>query len=218
MEPYHLAIDEAEIVDLHDRLRRTRWPDPLPHGKDDSGGVPPGDAREWAADLLHLDWRGLQEEINRYPQWTTRIDGELIHLLHLRSPHADAVPLLLLHGWPGTVVDYLDLLTPLTDPGPGRGPAFHVVLPSHAGTELSGPTTSPGWGVPRTARAYATLMERLGYPEFVVHGGDHGAVLAPHSGRLVPERVRGGPPPRRNPGLHAHDPGGRGDRGGPLAP
>ncbi|MFN8079349.1 MAG: epoxide hydrolase [Kineosporiaceae bacterium] len=191
MEPYTFTIDEADIQDLQNRLARTRWPDPLPGVSDWSRGVPVEAAKAWAQELSDLDWRSLQDELNAFPQFLARIDGESIHVIHVRSARSDAVPLLVLHGWPGTVVELLDLIGPLTAPEADDVPAFHVVIPSHPGVGLSGPTTQPGWGVDRTARAYATLMAELGYTGYLVQGGDHGAVLAPHLGRVDPDHVRG---------------------------
>lgn len=190
MHEFQLQIDETDIADLRDRLARTRWPEQLPGDPGWSKGTPVAQARAWARDLAELDWRALQDELNALPQWTTEIDGATIHLVHARSERDDAVPLLLLHGWPGTVVELIDLVGPLTEPPAGE-PAFHVVIPSHPGTGLSGRVTDPGWGVPRTSRAYAALMAELGYSSYVVQGGDHGAVLAPHVGRVDPEHVRG---------------------------
>jgi epoxide hydrolase len=190
MQRFELTIDESDVTDLRDRLARTRWPAQLPGVADWSKGVPVEQARAWARDLADLDWKALQDEVNELPQWTTEIDGARIHFVHATSERDDAVPLLLLHGWPGTVLELVDLVGPLTSPPPGE-PAFHVVIPSHPGTGLSGRTSEPGWGVPRTSRAYAALMAELGYPTYVVQGGDHGAVLAPHVARVDPEHVRG---------------------------
>lgn len=189
-KPFTLDIDVAAVDDLRDRLRRTRWPEPLPGNIDWAKGVPVDEAQRWAGELADFDWRALQSELNSRPQFTAEIDGERIHFLHQRSSRDDATPLILLHGWPGTVVELIDLIEPLTEPGAGE-PAFHVVIPSHPGVGLSGRTRSPGWGVPRTTAAYAALMAGLGYDSYLVQGGDHGAVLAPHLGRVDPEHVRG---------------------------
>lgn len=191
MKPFQLDIAESDVQSMRDRLTQTRWPEQLPGAVDWSKGVPVAEARTWAQELAGFDWRTLQDELNALPQWTTEIDGATIHFVHVRSDRDDAVPLLVLHGWPGTVVELIDLVQPLTAPESGDAPAFHVVMPSHPGVGLSGRTTSPGWGVPRTATAYATLMARLGYESYVVQGGDHGAVLAPHLGRVDAQHVRG---------------------------
>lgn len=188
--PFTLDLDPAAIDDLRDRLRRTRWPQQLPGSTDWAKGVPVEAARRWAGELAEFDWLGLQDELNALAQFTTEIDGETIHFVHQRSSRDDATPLILLHGWPGTVVELIDLIGPLTEPDDDQ-PAFHVVIPSHPGVALSGRTSSPGWGVPRTARAYAELMTGLGHDSYLVQGGDHGAVLAPHLGRVDPDHVRG---------------------------
>ncbi|MFW0783451.1 epoxide hydrolase [Gordonia sp. CPCC 206044] len=189
-EPYEFAIDEAQIADLHARLDRTRWPKQIPGGE--SGrGVPVADARRFAQAWRELDMRSVQDEINRLAQFIVEIDGEPIHFVHRRSSRPDAVPLLLLHGWPGSVIEFLDIVPTLTEPTEVGHPAFHVVVPSHPGTGLGEPTTSSGWGVDRTARAYVRLMSLLGYARFVVQGGDHGAVIGPHLGRVAPDSVLG---------------------------
>lgn len=190
MHAFQLDIDEADIADLRERLSRTRWPEQLPGESGWSKGTPVSEAKAWAHDLAGLDWREVQDELNALPQWTAEIDGATVHFVHARSERDDAVPLLLLHGWPGTVLEPIDLVEPLTTPPAGE-PAFHVVIPSHPGTGLSGRTSEPGWGVPRTSRAYAHLMAELGYESYVVQGGDHGAVLAPHVARVDQDHVRG---------------------------
>lgn len=189
MEPFRLDIGQTDLDDLHDRLARTRWPEQLPGRHGWSKGVPVAEARAWAGELAAFDARALEAELNAIPQFTTEIDGARVHFVHARSPREDATPLLLLHGWPGTLVELIDLIGPLTDPPSADAPAFDVVIPSHPGTGLSGRVADPGWGVPRTARAYAELMSRLGYDSYVVQGGDHGAVLAPHVGRVDAQRV-----------------------------
>lgn len=186
---FRLEIDETEVEDLLGRLARTRWPEPLPGVGGWAKGVPVEQARAWAEDLAAFDWRALRDELNALPQFTTQIDGTSVHFVHVGSARQDATPLLLLHGWPGTVVELIDLIEPLISP-PASEPAFHVVIPSHPGVGLSGRTAEAGWNVPRTTRAYAELMARLGYSDYVVQGGDHGAVLAPHLGRVDPDHVR----------------------------
>lgn len=190
MEPFVWKISESDILDMQARIRAARWPEQIPGVEGWSKGIPVDDARKWADELATFDWRGLQAELNGFPQWTTKIDGDAIHFVHVRSMHENPVAILLLHGWPGTVVELLDLIGPLTNPESGKQ-AFDVVIPSHPGTGLSGPVSCPGWGVPRTARAYARLMSELGYDSYFVQGGDHGAVLAPHMGRVDPAHVRG---------------------------
>lgn len=191
MKQYQLTIDQSEIEGLRRRLAATRWPAQLPGVTDWSKGVPVDQAKAWARELAEFDWMSLQDELNALPQFVTEIDGESIHFVHVRSPRQNAIGLLALHGWPGTVVELIDLIGPLTAPESDDAPAYHVVIPSHPGCGLSGPTRQPGWGVDRTARAYAALMAELGYSSYLVQGGDHGAVLAPHLGRVDVPHVRG---------------------------
>jgi len=153
---FSIDIPEADLLDLQDRLTRTRFPAPLPGDGWDTG-VPVGYLR----DLVEYwrdgyDWWAAEKAINGWPQFTTEIDGTRIHFLHLRSPEPDALPLLLTHGWPGSVVEFLDLIGPLTDPaahGGRRSDAFHVVIPSLPGFGLSGPVPDSGWDTNRIARA-----------------------------------------------------------------
>ncbi|MFC0038562.1 epoxide hydrolase family protein [Actinomadura rayongensis] len=192
--PYRVDVEESAIQNLRYRLRRTRWAPEIP-GTGWERGVPTAYlgklADYWAADF---DWRVQEAAINRYPQFTTVIDGANVHFLHVRSAEPDATPLLLLHGWPGSVVEFLDLVEPLTDPvahGGTPGDAFDVVIPSLPGYGFSGPLTSTGWTDGRTAAALAELMSRLGYDRYGVQGGDVGAFVAPLIGRLAPDRVIG---------------------------
>jgi epoxide hydrolase len=191
VNPYTFSIDEAEVQDLRRRLSQTRWPGQLPGVSGWSKGVPVDQARVWAQELADFDWQALEKELGVLPQFVAEIDGESIHFIHVRSTRQDAVALMLLHGWPGTAVELIDLIGPLTEPERDDQPAFHVVIPSHPGVGLSGPTSQPGWGIDRTARAYAELMSQLDYSQYLVQGGDHGAVLAPHLGRVDPDHVRG---------------------------
>jgi epoxide hydrolase len=191
VEPYTFTIEEADVQDLRRRIAQTRWPEPLPGTSGWSKGVPVDQARAWAQELADFDWHSLQAELNSLPQFVEQIDGESIHFIHAQSARKDAIPLIALHGWPGTALELIDLIPPLTTPESSYEPAFHVVIPSHPGVGMSGPTTQPGWGVDRTARAYAALMAQLGYASYVVQGGDHGAVLAPHLGRVDPNHVFG---------------------------
>lgn len=190
IEHYRLDIAEDDLRDLRDRIDRTRWPLQLPGGDDWSKGPTVAAAQEWAGALRAFDWRAFEEQFNAAPQFVTTIDEARVHFIHARSDRPDATPLLALHGWPGTPVEFLDLLGALTDPADDE-PAFHVVVPSHPGIGLSGPTSEPGWGLDRTARAYATLMAELGYDRYLVQGGDHGAVIGPHVGRVDPAHVIG---------------------------
>ncbi|GAA3619457.1 epoxide hydrolase [Nonomuraea rosea] len=192
--PYRIEIPQAELDDLRDRLRRTRWAPDLP-GAGWERGVPTGYLRPlaeyWAGGF---DWRAQEAALNAYPQFTTTIDGANVHFLHVRSAEPDATPLMLIHGWPGSVVEFLDLIGPLTDPvahGGAAADAFHLVIPSLPGYGFSGPLPGTGWTDGRTAAALTELMARLGYDRYGVQGGDVGAFLAPLMGRAAPENVVG---------------------------
>ena len=175
--PFRLAVPDAELDDLRDRLRRTRWPE-AETVDDWSQGIPLAYVQElcaWWAD--EYDWRATEARLNALPQFRTEIDGLGVHLLHVRSPHAEALPLVLTHGWPGSVVEFLDVVGPLTDPtahGGDAADAFHVVCPSLPGYGFSDRPTAPGWNVERIARAWAELMARLGYDRYGAQGGEIG--------------------------------------------
>ncbi|MEV4109812.1 epoxide hydrolase family protein [Nonomuraea sp. NPDC049695] len=192
--PYRIDIPQADLDDLRDRLRRTRWAPELP-GTGWERGVPTGYLRalaEYWAD--GFDWRAQEAALNAYPQFTTAIDGADVHFLHVRSAEPDATPLLLLHGWPGSVVEFLDLIGPLTDPAAHGGSfsdAFHLVIPSLPGYGFSGPLPGTGWTDGRTAAALVELMSRLGYDRYGVQGGDVSAFIAPLMGRAAPDHVIG---------------------------
>ena len=181
IRPFRVDLPQAELDDLARRLELTRWPDEPP-GVGWSNGAPLGYLRELAEYWrTGYDWRAAEARLNAFPQFTTGIDGHDIHFLHVRSPEPDALPLLLTHGWPGSVVEFLEVVGPLTDPGANGGDpadAFDVVVPSIPGFGLSGPTRETGWTVARVAEAWAELMRRLGYDRYVAHGGDFGAVIS----------------------------------------
>jgi pimeloyl-ACP methyl ester carboxylesterase len=192
--PFTVAIPQADLDDLRDRLARTRWPAELP-GVGWSRGVP-GDYLKGLADYWRTtyEWRRHEAELNAFPQFTTEIDGQTIHFLHVRSPEPNALPLILTHGWPGSVVEFLDAIEPLTDPAAHGGDpadAFHVVVPSLPGFGFSTPVREPGWNEGRTGRAWAELMRRLGYGRYGAQGGDWGAFVSPAVARADPERVVG---------------------------
>jgi pimeloyl-ACP methyl ester carboxylesterase len=191
---FRVEVSEAELDDLRDRLTRTRWSADL-SGASWERGVPGGYLRELATYWLSsYDWRKHEAQLNELPQFTTTIDGQNIHFLHVRSPHPDATPLLLIHGWPGSVVEFLDLIGPLTDPvahGGTAADAFHVVIPSIPGFGFSGPVADLGWTDGRVAAAFTELMARLGYDRYGVQGGDVGAFVAPLVGRAAPQNVIG---------------------------
>ncbi len=184
MDDFRIDIPASELDDLHRRLEHTRWPDQL-DGVDWSYGVERGRLKELAEHWrTEYDWRSFEQRANAHPQQTTTIDGQRVHFFHLRSSEADAAPLLLTHGWPGSGADFLGVAELLKD-------AFHLVIPTIPGFGFSGPTTATGWDVDRIAAAWSVLMEELGYDRYGVHGGDWGAKISPTLTRLHPERVIG---------------------------
>ena len=194
MRPFQIDIPEADLDDLRRRLADTRWPDELP-GVGWDRGVPLAYLRDLAGYWrTGFDWRAAEARLNRYPQYRTEIDGAIVHLLHVRSPEPDAVPLLLTHGWPGSVAEFLDVIGPLTDPrahGGDPADAFHLVIPSIPGYGFSGPLTEAGWDVPRIATAWAELMRRLGYHRYGAQGGDAGSPISLALATMFPEQVIG---------------------------
>src|SRR5260221_2880019 len=191
---FRIAIPQSDLDDLRDRLAGTRWPDELP-GVGWSRGVPLGYLKELAEYWRSsYDWRAWEAKLNEYPQFTTEIDGQNIHFLHVRSPEPDALPLILTHGWPGSIVEFLNVIAPLTDPqahGGDPADAFHLVIPSIPAYAFSGPTREAGWTTARVARAWAELMRRLGYDRYGAQGGDWGAFVSPELGRIAPDHVVG---------------------------
>jgi epoxide hydrolase len=173
IQPFRIEISQADLDDLHRRLDTARWPDELP-GVGWTRGVPLDYLRELAGYWrTGFDWRAQEARLNRYPQHLTQIDGQPIHFLHVRSERPDATPLLMTHGYPSGVPEFLELIEPLVNPV--SGPAFHLVIPSLPGYAFSTPLGGPGWTMARTARAWVELMRRLGYQRYGVHGGDVGA-------------------------------------------
>ncbi len=192
--PFTVAVKDSVLTDLYDRLRKSRWPDFYP----DAGWSMGADVRyvrELAAYWCNeYDWRAHEAEFNSFPQFLTRIDGQPIHSLHIRSRHNSATPLLLIHGWPGSQVEFLDLIGPLTDPvqhGGQASDAFHVVVPALPGYAFSSPNTDRGWNQQRAADAFAVLMRRLGYSRYLVQGGDWGAVVADQMAVRHPQDIIG---------------------------
>ncbi|MEV0720649.1 epoxide hydrolase family protein [Asanoa sp. NPDC050611] len=185
MSPFHLHVPQDSLDDLHSRLDRTRWPDELP-GVGWAYGVPTSYLRELVAHWRHeYDWRAAEAQLNEWPQFTTTIDGATIHFAHLRSAVPDALPLIVTHGWPGSIAEFTRIAGPLTSAG------FDLVLPHIPGFGLSGPTRSPGWDHRRVAAAFAELMRRLGYPRYGAQGGDWGAAISRELGRTNPDAVVG---------------------------
>ncbi|GII60695.1 hydrolase [Sphaerisporangium krabiense] len=173
IRPFRIDIPQPDVDHLRDRLANARWPGELP-GVEWTRGVPLGHLKELAEYWrTRYDWRAQEARLNRYPQFTTEIDGQRIHFLHIESDRPDAKPLLITHGFPSSVAEFLHLIEPLVDPAEGQ--AFHVVAPSLPGYACSTPLSATGWSMGRTARAWAELMGRLGYERYGVHGGDVGA-------------------------------------------
>ena len=192
--PFRVEVPDAVLTDLRGRLDATRYPAALPgagwdYGTDDAY------LRELVAYWRDgYDWRRAEARLNGYEHATTEIDGQRIHWLHARSPVPDALPLVLTHGWPGSIVEFLDVIGPLADPAAHGGDpsdAFHVVAPSLPGYAFSGPTHERGWDPGRTGRAWADLMARLGYDRYVAQGGDWGAFVTMQVALADPEHVAG---------------------------
>lgn len=194
VSPFTVSIPDSEIADLKQRLAGTRWPDPETVG-DWSQGVRVENARSLVAYWERgYDWRRFESDLNRFPQFLTEIDGLDIHFLHVRSRNPGAMPLVLTHGWPGSNLDFLKLVGPLTDPASYGGDAadsFDVVVPSLPGFGFSQKPRETGWNVSRVANAWVELMKRLGYPKWVAQGGDWGAVVTTALGAMRPEGLLG---------------------------
>ena len=192
IHPFHIAIPDPDVEDLHERLSRTRRPHALP-GVGWERGVPADYLEQllayWRDDY---DWRAHERQLNAFAQYVTTIDGQPIHFLHVRSPEPDALPLLVTHGYPSSVVEFTHVIGPLSDPrahGGDPADAFHLVLPSVPGFGFSSPLREPGWQLARTARAWVELMRRLGYERYVAQGGDIGAGVTGMLGALDPQAV-----------------------------
>lgn len=194
IHPFRIQVSDAVLADLRARLRNTRWPEAEPVS-DWSQGAPlawiQDICRYWAEDY---DWRAREHRLNQFDQYNTAIDGLDIHFMHVRSPHPQAMPLLITHGWPGSVVEFHKVIAPLTDPtahGGNAADAFHVVCPSLPGFGFSGKPKTTGWGVDRIAQAWATLMDRLGYARYGAQGGDWGSAVTSSLGAQDPEHCAG---------------------------
>src|SRR5215469_3297346 len=190
IRPFHVDIPEEKLTDLRRRIAATQWPDKETVA-DQSQGVPLSTtqelARYWATEY---DWRRCETNLNALPQFMTEIDGLSIHFIHVRSKHEDALPLIVNHGWPGSIIEQLKIIDPLTDPtahGGSAEDAFHVIIPSMPGYGFSGKPTTTGWGPERMGRTWAELMKRLGYTRYVAQGGDFGAFVVDQMGLQAPE-------------------------------
>ncbi len=184
IEPFRIDIPQADLDDLADRLARTRWPDELADAGWDYG-FPLARLKELAEHWrTTYDWREHEAELNELPHFTTEIEGQNIHFVHVRSARPDALALILTHGWPGSFLEFLDVIEPLSR-------AFHLVIPSIPGFGFSGPTHERGWDTVRVARAWAELMRRLGYERYGAQGGDFGAGISLALGAVAPEHVVG---------------------------
>jgi pimeloyl-ACP methyl ester carboxylesterase len=207
IRPFEIGFGEADLEDLRARVRATRWPE-KETVEDDSQGVPlslmQDLARYWATDY---DWRGCEARLKALPNFVTEIDDLDIHFIHVRSKHEDALPLVVCHGWPGSIVEQMKIIGPLTDPtayGGSASDAFHVVIPSMPGYGFSGKPTATGWDPVHIGQAYVELMKRLGYTRFVAQGGDWGAIVvdAMAGGRADPMAAE--PPPPELIGIHTN--------------
>jgi len=194
VRPFRINFPEEQLVELRQRILATRWPEQETVA-DGSQGVPLATmrtlARYWAADY---DWRKVEAKLNALPQFITEIDGLDIHFIHVRSKHESALPLIVNHGWPGSIIEQLKIIDPLTNPtayGASASDAFHVVIPSMPGYGFSGKPTSTGWGVEHMARAWAELMKRLDYTRYVAQGGDWGAFVVDYMGVQAPPGLLG---------------------------
>ena len=191
--PFKIAVTDAQIEDLKVRLEGARWP--AATTEDWSHGQPVHFVKELAEQWLkRFDWRAHEEELNRYPQFLTEIDGQTIHFLHIKSSQPNAFPLILTHGWPSTFYEFFEIIGPLTDPkahGLDAGLAFDLVIPSLPGYGFSTPLAGPGWDSARTAKAWDALMKRLGYQRYGAQGGDVGALVSKEMGVLAPKGLVG---------------------------
>ena len=194
IRPFRVTAPESELTELRRRIKATRWPE-RETVTDASQGVQLATvqalARYWATDY---DWRKIETKLHALPQFITEIDGLEIHFIHVRSKHENALPLIVTHGWPGSIIEQLKIIDPLTNPtahGGNASDAFHLVIPSIPGYGYSGKPTATGWDVPHIARAWVALMKRLGYSRFVAQGGDWGAVVVDMMGVLAPPELLG---------------------------
>jgi pimeloyl-ACP methyl ester carboxylesterase len=193
VEPFTIDIPDMVLDDLHRRLANTRWPDEI-EGSDWSYGTDLAYLQRLCESWQQFDWRAVEARINAWPQIITTIDGQRVHAIHAPSPEPDALPLVITHGWPGSIVEFLEVIEPLRDPrrhGGDPADAFHIVAPSIPGYGFSGPTHSPGWDVRRVAEAWKVLMARLGYDRYGAQGGDWGSMISSQLAVVDREHVAG---------------------------
>jgi pimeloyl-ACP methyl ester carboxylesterase len=194
IRPFRIDIPQEALIDLRSRINATRWPEQETVSDESQGvrlAILQDLARYWATDY---DWRKIEAKLNALPQFITEIDGLDIHFIHVRSKHDNALPLIVTHGWPGSIIEQLKIIDPLTNPtayGASASDAFHVVIPSVPGYGFSGKPASSGWGPPRVARAWVELMKRLGYTRFVAQGGDIGALISNAMAEQMPPELLG---------------------------
>ncbi len=189
---FNIKIPQAQLDDLHERIKKTIWPAVI--SGQNYGGPELANIKSLARKVLRFDWRKKEAELNKLSHFKTEIDGQTIHFIHVKSREANATPLMLIHGWPGSFVEFLHHIEPLTDPvkhGGEAEDAFDVVIPSLPGFGFSGPTKEAGWNNIRMGTAFIELMGRLGFDKFAVQGGDAGAIIGPEMGRLAPEKFIG---------------------------
>ena len=194
IRPLRVHVPESQLIDLRRRIKATRWPE-RETVTDDSQGVPLAMiqefARHWSTDY---DWRKCAAKLNSLPNFVTEIDGLDIHFIHVRSKHENAMPLIVTHGWPGSIIEQIKIIDPLTNPtayGASASDAFHLVIPSLPGYGFSGKPTTTGWGPERTAQAWVVLMKLLGYAKFAAQGGDLGGVVANVMAKQAPPELLG---------------------------
>ncbi len=186
IKPYKITVPEAQVRDLQERLKNTIWPSVIEGN--DYGGPSIKMMQQLVEKAESFDWRKKEAELNKLPHFITEIDGQDVHFIHAKSERQNATPLMLIHGWPGSIVEFLDMIEPLTNPK-GDHPAFDVVLPSLPGFGFSGPTTEAGWGHDRMGKALIALMDALGYEKFAIQGGDAGAIIGPEMARIAPDKI-----------------------------
>ena len=191
MKQFKIQISQNEINDLNERLTKTRWPNETINEGWKKGA--PTDYLKQLTDywLNKFDWKKQETLLNKYPQFITEIDGQNIHFLHIKSGNADATPLMLIHGWPGSFADFINVIEPLTNPREENAASFHLVIPSIPGFGFSTPVREKGWNMFRIAAAFSTLMEQLGYAKFAVHGGDMGAGITSIMSALAAHKLIG---------------------------